>query len=70
MRDPDGSLELLDALCEKEVVITCEVGSGVIPLERRDRDGREAAGRLSVRLAQRAEKVIRLVSGIPTVIKG
>ena len=70
MRDPEGSMSLLDALCEKEVVITCEVGSGVIPLERAERDGREAAGRLAVRLAQKAEKVVRLVSGIPVVIKG
>ena len=69
MRDPEGSAALLERLCEKEVVITCEVGSGVIPLERRERDGREAAGRLAVRLAQRADRVVRLVSGIPTVIK-
>ena len=69
MRDPQGCGALIDELCKKEVVITCEVGSGVIPLERSERDGREAAGRLAVLLAQRAEKVVRLVSGIAAVIK-
>ena len=35
-----------------------------------ERRGREAVGRLCVRLAQRAECVVRMVCGIPTVIKG
>ena len=69
-RAPMESAELLPALLEKEVVVCCEVGSGVIPLERHDREAREQTGRLCNRLAQRAEKVVRLVCGIPTVIKG
>ena len=46
------------------------VGSGVIPIDYETRLGREAVGRLCVRLAQRAECVVRMVCGIPTVIKG
>ena len=69
MADPDGAAALLEPLCAKELVACDEVGSGVIPLERRDRDGREATGRLCVLLAQRAERVIRLVAGVPLVIK-
>jgi len=68
--DVEGSPELLPALLEKEVVACDEVGSGVIPGNRRERDAREAAGRLCIRLAQQAESVVRLVAGIPTVIKG
>lgn len=68
--DPAGSTGLYDTLVQKSVVICNEVGSGIIPLERADREAREATGRLCIRLAQAAEKVIRLVCGIPTVIKG
>lgn len=69
-RDPSGAMDLLPELLKKEAVICCEVGSGVIPLERSDRDMREATGRLCVALAREAEKVVRLVAGIPVTIKG
>jgi len=69
-RDPMGSVSLLTELLEKEVVVCCEVGSGVIPIFRKERESREQTGRLCNHLAQRAEKVVRLVCGIPTVIKG
>lgn len=67
---PERAMDLLDQLCKKEVVACCEVGSGIIPLDRGARDAREATGRLCVLLAQRADKVVRMVAGIPTVIKG
>ena len=69
-RDPERVEELLPFLEEKEVVICNEVGSGVIPVDRRERAGREAAGRLCILLAQRADGVVRMVSGLPTAIKG
>ncbi len=68
--DPEGAGALYDRLLEKEIVVCDEVGSGVIPLEKERRLGREATGRLCCRLAKEAEKVVRLVAGIPTVIKG
>ena len=68
--DPDGAEALLPALLQKEAVACCEVGSGVIPLHYEQRRAREATGRLCVLLAARAEKVVRLVAGIPMVIKG
>ena len=68
--DPECTDTLLTALADKEVVICNEVGSGVIPADRAERIGREATGRLCVLLAQKAACVVRMVSGIPTVIKG
>lgn len=68
--DPDGAQALLEPLCAKEVVICNEVGSGIIPADRAGRAGREATGRLCVLLAQRADCVVRMVSGIPMAIKG
>lgn len=64
------NVEVFDTLLQKRVVICNEVGSGVIPLDPRDREVREATGRLCSRLAQHAQKAVRLVSGIPIVIKG
>ncbi|MBQ4637721.1 MAG: bifunctional adenosylcobinamide kinase/adenosylcobinamide-phosphate guanylyltransferase [Clostridia bacterium] len=69
-KDIENAPSLLDELIKKEVVICNEVGSGVIPINKEDRLGREATGRLCVQLAMRAEKVVRMVSGIPNVIKG
>ena len=68
--DPSLADALLEPLCTKELVLCCEVGSGVIPLSREERQAREATGRLCVLLAQRADAVVRMVAGIPTAIKG
>ena len=70
MADPENAPALLPELLKKEVVVCDEVGSGVIPMGKDRRLGREATGRLCCRLAERAERVVRMVSGIPTVIKG
>jgi len=68
--DPASAPALLSALLAKEVVTCDEVGSGVIPGVRTEREAREATGRLCNQLAAEAVQVVRLVSGIPTVIKG
>lgn len=62
--------ELLEALCQKEVVICNEVGGGLIPMNAEDRAAREAAGRLCILLAQRARRVVRIVCGLPQTLKG
>jgi len=67
---PERAEALLPALLQKRVVVCDEVGSGVIPLEKRDREAREATGRLCVLLAREAERVVRVVAGIPVVLKG
>ena len=51
-------------------MIATEVGGGVVPVDPAERAAREAAGRLSCLLAQRAEAVVRVFCGIPTVLKG
>ena len=63
-----GAAEL-DAVGRKDVVVCCEVGQGVVPIDASDRAWRELVGRTCAELAQRAQKVIRMVCGIPVVIK-
>ena len=54
-----------------DAVILCdEVGCGVVPMDRSDRDWRERVGRTCCALAERADRVVRLYCGIPMVIKG
>ena len=61
---------LADTLAEKEIVIATEIGGGIVPVTPEERAAREAAGRLSCLLAQRAEVVVRVFCGLPTVLKG
>ncbi len=62
--------ELAQRLACHEVVIASEVGGGVVPMDPEERRNREAAGRLAVLLARRADAVVRVFCGIPTVLKG
>lgn len=62
--------ELADQLAGREVVACNEVGSGIVPVERGEMAMREVTGRLCILLAQNADAVIRMVCGIPQVIKG
>ena len=61
------------ALAEKlsgyQAITQTEVGAGVIPLSASDREWREKAGRLACLLAARADIVVRMVCGVPIMVK-
>ncbi len=57
-------------LCAYRVVILPEMGSGVIPMEESERLLRENCGALAQLLAKEATVVIRVVCGLPQVLKG
>lgn len=59
----------LQRLAQKEVVVCCEVGLGVVPMDAGEREWRELVGRTCCTLAQHASKVVRMVCGIPVVLK-
>lgn len=50
-------------------IISCEIGSGIVPVTRQDRIWRDFSGHLLVLLAKKAEKVERIVCGIPQKLK-
>lgn len=52
------------------ILVTNEVGSGVVPGNAMARLFRDLAGSVNQRAAARADKVVLCVSGIPVVIKG
>lgn len=51
------------------IIISNELGCGIVPVEPGDRRWREASGRASVKLAEKSEAVYRVVCGIPVQIK-
>lgn len=51
------------------VLVTNELGYGVVPTDRFDREYREKTGRVCCRIAREAAQVHRVVCGIGTVIK-
>ncbi len=55
---------------QNAVIIMNEVGSGIIPIEKTEREWRENVGKCGCIIAERADTVIRMTCGIPTVIKG
>lgn len=62
-------LPCLEELLGYEAVICDEVGCGVVPLERADRERREAVGRLCCALAREAQAVYRLQCGLAMRLK-
>ena len=59
----------LEELLGYEAVICDEVGCGVVPMERADRERREAIGRLCCALAREAQAVYRLQCGLAMRLK-
>ena len=68
--DPEQQTELLCKSNPDCIVLLDEIGSGIIPMERTEREWREHTGRCGCILASHAETVIRMVCGIPTALKG
>ena len=55
--------------CPNCVIISDEVGNGIVPIEAFEREYRERTGRILVELAKRAEEVERVICGIGQKIK-
>ena len=53
-----------------EVILICdEIGNGIVPVDAFERTYREQTGRILIRLAQKADEVVRVLCGIGQRIK-
>ena len=69
-RSVDGLAEELEEKNPDVVILSNELGYGVVPVDPFDRKYREAVGRTCEKLAAFSEEVHRVVCGIGQVIKG
>ena len=53
----------------KSIIICDEVGCGLVPMEKSEREYREAVGRICCEIAKNACKVHRVICGIGVIIK-
>ena len=64
-----GLQALADELAAYDVVTATEVGGGIVPIDPPNAPPR-AAGRLACLLAARADCVVQMFCGLPTILKG
>lgn len=51
------------------ILISDEIGNGIVPMDAFEREYREQTGRILIELAKEAEEVIRVICGIGQKIK-
>lgn len=51
------------------IIITNEIGCGIVPIDPKEREWREKTGRICCDLAKKANQVIRVYLSTPVVIK-
>ena len=66
----DKLLDLVDTLPGQIIFVSNETGLGVVPMGELSRRFCDEAGRLHQDLAQRCDRVVLTVAGLPHVLKG
>jgi len=65
----DDLLRALDEVAVPVVLVSNEVGLGIVPETPLGRSFRDAQGRLNMRMAERADRVVLMTAGLPLTLK-
>ena len=68
-RQRDALLDLLPGLAGDIILVSNEVGQGVVPVNALARQFVDESGRLHQALARRCQRVVFVVAGIPQILK-
>lgn len=66
---PEEKLTELMKSKQRLIVISDEIGNGIVPVDAFEREYRERTGRILVELASQADEVVRVICGIGQKIK-
>lgn len=67
--NPEKILQLLSAHYAKLIVISDEIGNGIVPIDAMEREYRERLGRIQCELALHAERMERIICGMGQRLK-
>lgn len=68
-RNPEEEMEAFLKKGVRFVIISDEIGNGIVPVDAFERDYRERTGRMLITLASQADEVVRVICGIGQKIK-
>lgn len=66
------TMELVEQLINNYsncIIISDEIGNGIVPMEQEERMLREEIGRLQIQIAKQADEVVRVICGLGQRIK-
>ena len=68
--EEDRLLKSIDDCAAPVVIVSNEVGHGIVPENALARHFREAQGRLNIALAQQSQTTVLVTAGLPQILKG
>lgn len=68
-QNPEQRLDEFLKQCPDCILISDEIGNGIVPMDAFERKYREKTGRILIELAKQADEVVRVVCGIGQKLK-